>query len=129
MTALTEWTRAENYGGQTWYGWYLAPCILTRDSECIERSNWAAQWDALKPHIHEDDIRVSDNDGEDVPSVLIVRNGHWACGWLEFVAIHPSNAECMAIAEGLKAQLQDYPLLDEDSYSVMQWEEAEQYAA
>lgn len=126
MTTLTKWTRADNYAGQTWNGWLLAPCAITRDSDTLDRSNWSAQWDALAPTIGANG--VEDNDGQLTDTVQIVRNGHWACGWLEFVVIHPSNTNAVTIAENLASRLANYPSLDDDTWSGLQWDEGSETA-
>jgi hypothetical protein len=44
-------------------------------------------------------------------------------GWVEWVAIHESNAEALRVADELAASLESYPVLDEESQSRMEWEE------
>jgi hypothetical protein len=116
---LKEWKHPECYLGKTWEGWLIAPCAHNRDSDLATESNWQAQCDTLLPlNI---DAMIEE---EEVETVQIVRNGHWACGWIEWIAIHSSNFEAVTAAEELAERLEEYPLLDEDDYSRREFEYA-----
>lgn len=101
------WERASNYAGHDWSGWYSAGFGQSRDSDALERANFQAAYAAL-PH---------GNEAGDEPSVQIVREGHWAVGWVEWIAIHPSDAEALSIARQLCKRANDYPVLDEELFS------------
>lgn len=107
-TTLRPWTRPRHYIGATWEGYFIAPVTRNRDSGLAEQSNWNAQWEALKP------LRA-DVPGEDTYSPQIVSENHFLCGWVEWVAIHPSNGAAVAVAEALAERLESCPILDEDA--------------
>ncbi len=97
-----------NYVGETNFdGWF---CLLTqnRDSDCLIRSNFRS---ALKELGGESD------------SVAIHRFGHWACGWWEALAVKQGTPE-FEIAEAIETRLADYPVVDEEDYSALETDEA-----
>lgn len=112
---LNRWKLPPNYWGPRWDGYFVAPVTRNRDSSLLELSNWGSQWDALKG------LR-KDVPGEDVSSPCIVSENHWAVGWVEWVAIHESNAEALREADEMAAALESYPILDEESHSRAEWE-------
>ncbi len=75
-------------------------CIgRNRESDHADESNFAC---ALK--------RL----GGESDTVEVVRFGHWACGWVEHIFVHPSReADAQAIVDAID----DYPILDEDDFS------------
>lgn len=100
MTTLTRWTHPKFYMGETFEEYYTL-IGQTRDSSDLDKSNFDT---ALK-------LLGGEGDG-----VLVNRSGHWACGWVEGILIHESAADKITIAEGIKAQLASYPVLDESDY-------------
>lgn len=117
---LRRWTLPQCYVGAQWEGYYSAPVGQSRDSDALERSNWRIQWEALKPL--QADCQDDDGDGQ---SPLIVRESHWAVGWVEWVAIHESNEAALRAADKLAERLEGYPILSEDDFSNEEQEEAE----
>jgi hypothetical protein len=99
---LQKWTRPENYAGATWEGYYSAGVGQSRDSDDIEESNFAAMWKALQAVNSEAEI---------------IRESHWAVGWVEWIAIPPSDTAGLTVANELKGKLEDYPILDDDDVS------------
>lgn len=91
--------------------WLVAPCSQNRDSCALARSNFEAQIKRL---------------GGESATVEVHRFGHWACGWLEIVIVKPESKaaeEC----DRIESELEDYPVLDEDHYSSLQCEDANEY--
>lgn len=113
---LRRWTLPSDYSGAHWNGYYVAPVSRHRDSDILTESNWKSQWKDLSP------LRA-DVDSDDIQSPKIVLESHWAVGWVEWVAIHESNAEALRVADELAASLESYPVLDEESHSRMEWDE------
>lgn len=87
--------------------WLVAPVIQTRDSGCLEQSNFNSALEILG--------------GEQVDRVEVHRFGHWGPGWFEIILVSPELAEQV---EGIEARLEDYPVLDEDDWSNREWEAA-----
>lgn len=89
--------------------WIVAPCGLSRDSGCLEQSNWSASIKIL---------------GGESDTLKIRRFGHWACGWFEIILVHPSRK---AEIEGLEQDLEDYPVLDDDDFSEREHQAKNEY--
>ena len=115
MNTLKRWTRPECYIGATWEGWYVF-LGQHRDSDCLTRSNFQCGFERLKP-------LSTDLESEEMPSVQIVSENHWACGWVEWIAIHESNAPAIAEAEAMLESMDGYPVLDETHWSEMEFNE------
>lgn len=81
-----------------------------RDSDTVQRSNFRS---ALKALGGEDDAA----------GVAVERFNHWAVGWTEAILIRPDAAEKIAEAERITAKLEDYPVVDEDDLSELEWDE------
>jgi hypothetical protein len=103
---LTRWTMPRDYFGETWPLYYSAGVGQTRDSDALARSNFRCMLAALG--------------GENGDDVRIVRENHWACGWVEWIAIHQDMADALKIADDLRGKLDDYPIISEDDYSELE---------
>ena len=90
--------------------WLVAPCILTRDSEALETSNF----ECLRR-----ELGVQDGDTEDAEEHSF---NHWACGWFNIILVKPGS-KAAATAQECEAKLADYAVLDEDDYSEREYEE------
>jgi hypothetical protein len=88
--------------------WLMVPVSQTRDSEALDRVNFAAA------------LSILGGEGEDVE---VHRFGHWGPGWYEVIIVRPGT-EAAKGAEDIAARLEDYPVLDEDELSREEWEEA-----
>jgi len=75
----------------------------TRDSDNYELSNFDVALDLLG----------GEGEGE---GVEIIRFGHWACGYVEHLALDPTDTAKLQIAYDIHHSLKSYPLLDEDYY-------------
>jgi len=101
------WTRPDHYAGASWDDYYVF-LGRNRDSQLLEVSNFECALAEL---------------GGESETVIVVREGHWAVGWIEWIAIHNSDTEAVAIAEALAAALADYPVLNEDDYLAQQFDQ------
>lgn len=90
-------------------GWLVAPCMSTRDSDTVERSNWQTMLA---------DLRILNPDETDFE---IHRFGHWACGWFSIVLVKPGS-EAAGYAEKTRVRLEGYPVLDEMHSSMLEAE-------
>ena len=86
--------------------WRVLPLLQTRDSGTLARSNVIAAREML-------------GDGDDVE---IHSFGHWACGWFEIIIVRP-DSPAEVIARDICQRLEDYPVLDDDRHSEMEWDE------
>jgi len=105
-TTLPKWQWPEAYSGKSWEGWHIAPCSINRDSTPLELSNWQAMCE---------DIPESD-------TVRIVREGHFLCGWVEWLAIRMDDEQALRRADDIARALEDYPVLDEEKLSSMEFD-------
>ncbi len=115
MMKLWRWPR--DYFGAEWPDYYVA-IGRHRDSSLLDNSNFEVFEKAMK------EIGEADNWQHEEACWQIVRNGHWAVGWVEWIAIHKDAQAHIDKADELLARLADYPVLDEENYSNRQYESA-----
>lgn len=115
---LKKWAWPKNYIGEEWNDYYVF-LGQNRDSDVLTRSNFRSALAALGGETGFEE----DENGEEYALVAVVSEKHWACGWVEWIAIHESAAEKIAIAEKILEHLEDYPVLDEDDFSTLEDEE------
>lgn len=58
--------------------YYVMPIMQTRDSEALERSNFAVALGRL---------------GGESETVRVHRFRHWACGWFDLLLVHPEQIQ------------------------------------
>ena len=111
MTELKKWTLPQYYIGASWPDYYvgLRQC---RDSDALDRSNFRSFLAAI---------------GGESETVHIVRESHWAVGWIEWVAIHESDTKALDCAREIMDALDNYPVVDESDWSELEWEDAANY--
>lgn len=107
---LKRWTKPDDYFGASWPEYYSSGVGRSRDSGDLEESNLHTMLKALG--------------GEIDDQVIVVRESHWAVGWVEWIAIHQDADDALAIADRNVKRLEDYPVLDEND-----WSEREQASA
>lgn len=105
---LTAFDSARNYAGSDLSDWVLV-VFRTRDSDCLAESNFETALDQLG--------------GEQDGVVQVQRIGHWACGWVEQLAVHVSAVDKLEIARSILNALEDYPVLDDQDFSDREAEE------
>ncbi len=105
---LKPWTMPANYIGECWPATYSAGVGQSRDSDALQRSNFACALEAL---------------GGTSETVQVVRENHWAVGWVEWIAIHQDDEIALKIADALQERLEEYPILDEDHMGMLEQED------
>lgn len=98
---LRRWTYPDSYAGATWYD-YFGCFGRSRDSDALEESNFEVALREL---------------GGETETVMIIREGHWAVGWVEWIAIHESDTRALEKANELRRRVESYPVLDEEHFS------------
>jgi hypothetical protein len=110
---LKRWTMPSHYFGASWPNHYSARVGQSRDSDALERSNFACMLAAL---------------GAESDVVTVVRESHWAVGWVEWIAIEadgtPESDKALETADTIAGNLQDYPVIDESHWSELEQEDA-----
>jgi hypothetical protein len=109
---LKLWTMPSNYTGAVWPAYYSSGVGQSRDSDALERSNFECMLKAI---------------GGESDTVQVVRESHWAVGWVEWIAIHQDDSKALEIADDIKAKLADYPAINEDHWSELEWNESADY--
>ena len=109
-THIKHWTMPECYAGVEWPNYYSSGFGQSRDSDALERSNFQIALAAL---------------GGESETVIVVRESHWAVGWVEWIAIHESNTAALTAAEEQRERYAQYPVLDEDDCSKEEQEESD----
>ena len=104
---LERWTLPDSYCGEEWPGHFVF-LGQHRDSDCLTRSNFISALVAL---------------GGESETVVIVRERHWAVGWVEWIAIHESDSVALTVADEIAAALTDYPVVSDDHFSQLEWDE------
>lgn len=104
---LNRWTLPDSYFGAHWPDYFVF-LGRHRDSDSLSRSNFECGLAAI---------------GGESDTVQIVRESHWAVGWVEWIAIHESDESALEEADRIAAALFDYPVVDESHWSELEWEE------
>jgi len=73
-----------------------------RDSDLLNEHNWSVFLGELESLANKYDWEI-------------IRFNHWAVGWVEHFLIRPSS-EAQHICQELLDKLEEYPILDEDTY-------------
>ena len=103
---LKRWSIPSHYFGASWPNYYSAGVGQSRDSDCLEQSNFAVMLEAL---------------GGETETVVVVRESHWAVGWVEWIAIHELDTVALAKADEQCERLANYPVLNEEDWSEREW--------
>ena len=106
---LHRWTMPECYFGEEWPEYFSSGFGQSRDSDCLERSNF--------------EIALAKLGGE-TDTVIVVRERHWAVGWVEWIAIHQDDELALVTGDELRERCEDYPVLDDEHLSNLEAEEA-----
>ena len=110
---LDEWTMPRNYFGATWEGHYVF-LGQNRDSDALDRSNFRSA------------LKAIGDESEHENGVTVVHEGHWACGWIEWIAIPFGPSIALAKACEIQEGLESYPVVNESDWSELETEEADE---
>lgn len=105
---LKFWTVPENYFGDVYPATYVG-LSRNRDSDDLTESNFATFLKEL---------------GGESETVQVIRESHWAVGWVEWIAIHQDDEKAVKRADELLAEIEAYPVLDEMDFSEREMESA-----
>jgi hypothetical protein len=97
-----------NYMGEVPEADWLCVMTRSRDSDCLTESNWRVALRML---------------GGESDNVRIDRFGHWACGWWESLSVKDGSSS-HSIGQDITEQIDSYPILDEDDFSEIEQEQA-----
>jgi hypothetical protein len=117
-TLESQFKHSAAYWGER--GEWLVACATTRDADCLGRSNWRC-FIKLLNGTGTEGAKGSQEINE---NVAIEEASHWACGWVQYLIINPAAVELVALAEATREKLEDYPVIDEQDWSELETEEA-----
>jgi len=109
LRALKRWEMPDSYFGAEWPEYFVF-LGQHRDSDALTRSNFECGLREL---------------GGESETVIVVRERHWAVGWVEWIAIHESDVEAIIKADEMSCAIESYPVLDESHFSELEWDEAQ----
>jgi hypothetical protein len=90
-----------NYAGKDLSA-FVAVVSQNRDSDSLDKSNFRVALMRL---------------GGESATVQVHRFDHWACGWVENLLIDPTNATAVLEAARIAADMERYPVLDDDDHA------------
>lgn len=113
-----KYERPDSYIGPDFYE-YIDVMGRNRDSRLLDNYNYEAVKEHLKKFMK--DNKIPDTitiEGEEQDILMDIRQGHWACGYIELLKIHvgADNRLLVEVMEILNA-LDDYPVFDDLEYS------------
>lgn len=100
-----------DYAGTVWPATYVF-LSQNRNSDALTRSNF---------------IRGLELIGGESETVIVVRELHWFCGWVEWIAIHQDDARALQIADQIAGALGNYPAVDDEYWSALELDETETF--
>jgi hypothetical protein len=107
---LKRWKMPDHYAGEVWPEYFVF-LGQHRESDALTRSNFTCA------------LRAIGGDAQ------VVRERHWAVGWVEWIAIHQDDTDTLARASAIAERLADYPVLDEDHFGELEYSESCDYWA
>lgn len=105
---IRKWKRPAYYMGESWPEMYVG-LFRNRESDALDRSNFEIALAAL---------------GGESETVHIIREGHWALGWVEWIGIHESDTRKVKVMNLILERLEEYPVLNEEHFAQLEQEEA-----
>lgn len=139
LRSIKPWKHPGSYAGCTWRGWFCG-VGRSRDSSCLEESNFTVFLHRLRklPEVTVDDEENADavywrrpdyDHDHCLSSVQVVRESHWAVGWVEWIAVHGSDEAALRAADEMLRRIDGYPVLDEDHFSDLERQQADEWWA
>ncbi len=122
---LTRWSLPRNYAGAHWEDYYRSGCGRSRDSKPWERANFDAMLAALGGEQTHPTLEDPSDPRSALSLVYVVRENHWAVGWVEWIAIHETAEAQLRIADEIAGRLENYPVISDDMLSQYEDEEAQ----
>lgn len=101
---------------------WLVVAIKHRDSDCLTRSNFRCLVAMLAGK--ESKHAGAKGSTELNDSVAIEEASHWAVGWVQYLILDPNAKELVALVENQLEKLEGYPVVNEDDFSELETEEA-----
>jgi hypothetical protein len=107
---LDKWKMPSSYFGATHEDSYVF-LGQNRDSDVLTRCNFEVALEEL---------------GGESETVQVIHEGHWAVGWVEWIKIDANDLKALRKADAMAEALDNYPILDEQRFSDMEYEESQE---
>ena len=112
---MNKWMLPKDYGGFSPDGDYIL-LERTRNSDCLENSNYECAFEALKSVATKFPQPDYDKDYR-FGWVYDFRARHWCCGWVETLLVRADAPdEVIKAAEAIDCALADYPVFNDVDY-------------
>ena len=119
MKTLSEFFKSNSaYWGQK--GNWLVVMTTNRDADCLTRSNFRSMVQLLGGKATDG----AKGSCEINSNLAIEEATHWACGWVQYLVLNPAAGELVQTAKENLQRLENYPVLDEEDFSNLEMEEA-----
>lgn len=117
--SMKKWSLPSHYMGAQWPDYYVF-LGQNRDSDALTRSNFRTGLARLGGENCSYQNEGVDNEQS---NVIVVRESHWACGWVEWIGVHQDYTAGITAANEMLDALEDYPVLSEEDFSALEDEE------
>lgn len=107
---MRRWVNPEAYFGEQWPEYYVF-LSQHRESDTLTRSNFTCGLEAI---------------GGESDTVVVVHERHALVGWVEWIGIHCTDDDALEAADTVLKRLDAYPVVNEDHWSDLEWEEAQE---
>jgi hypothetical protein len=141
MAKLNIWETPDSYAGFNPVG-HILVAAKHRDSDCLTRSNWIISCQRIAKVAGVEalpDLADLYEGGwpsgrrlnpEEMPAAYTFSASHCLVGWVEYMLVRNDAPEVViAEAQAIADEISNYPALNEDHWSEMEWEEAQEYWA
>lgn len=118
---IEKWIYPDSYVGPDHSDCYVG-LGQNRDSDALTRSNFRVSLEMLGG----ESLCECENARHCKCAVQVVRDSHWACGWIEYILVHESASDKIKILNDIAEELDVYPVLDESDWSQEEENEMEQ---
>ena len=108
---ISRYEVPSHYFGKHWHE-YFTVYGIHRDSDALARSNFTCILREL---------------GGESDTVIVTRASHWAVGWIDTIRVHQDDTARLQLADNIMGELEDYPVVDEDHFSELEYTEACDY--
>ena len=122
MDRLTQTRKLPNGHLLVEAGWVLAGFGKHRDSDPLETANFDTAVEWLQEAFDIDDVPDLGRPWVDIldeplPGIAVAHFKHWGVGWVDELMVQLDRPQIIAACDALLADLEDYPILDEDRYA------------
>jgi len=98
-------------------GHWIVAYTTNRDSDAIDRTNFAYMWDSLRVAAN---IAKHEASYIDEHLFTIERARHWAVGSISYLIVNPEWKPAIDLVTDLWERIDEYPCLDDDALAMLE---------